>query len=167
MYSGYESSPTATPSRSSSTSTHSHHSSSGWNGYRGSPTQGDVPTAVHTLLASTKKLQAILEEWSVGRADETEVSDVYVQIGTEFNTIITAFAYHQIDLSDIHSVPHEMRDVLERCLAEEPAPETLAQFMPELKAILIKLLRGLHTRQETWQARTSIPSNRSSPRNSR
>jgi hypothetical protein len=64
-----------------------------------------VPTAVHTLLASTKKLQAILEEWSVGRADETEVSDVYVQIGTEFNTIITAFAYHQIDLRCVSFLP--------------------------------------------------------------
>lgn len=63
---------------------------------------------MHTLLASTKKLQAILEEWSVGRADETEVSDVYVQIGTEFNTIITAFAYHQIDLRcvSLPCLPH-------------------------------------------------------------
>ena len=64
-----------------------------------------MPAALHNLLASTKKLQAILEEWSVGRADETEVSDVYVQIGTEFNTIITAFAYHQIDLRCVSLQP--------------------------------------------------------------
>ncbi|KAJ3522501.1 hypothetical protein NMY22_g11863 [Coprinellus aureogranulatus] len=163
MYSGYDRSPSATPSRSSSTSAHS------WNGYRDSqqPMQGDVPTAVHNLLASTKRLQSILEEWSQGQADEKEVSDVYVQIGTELNVVITAFAYHQIDLSDIHStVPQEMRDVLERCLAEDPSPQTLARYMPELKTILIKLLRGLHNRQETWQARTST-SNHSSPRNSR
>lgn len=60
--------------------------------------QGDVPKTVHNLLASTKQLQEVLEDWSFGRATETQVSDVYVQIGTEFNATIAAFAYHQIDL---------------------------------------------------------------------
>lgn len=163
---GYDASP-VTPSRSPSNSIGSQNSG-GWNapGYRASMPQGDVPNAVHKLLESTKRLQDILQEWSLGRADEVEVSDVYVQIGTEFNAIITAFAYHQIDLSDIHSVPQEMRTVLEQCLAEEPSPEALAQFMPELKTILIKLLRGLQTRQDTWQARTSMAAS-NSPRNSR
>ena len=60
--------------------------------------QGDVPKTVHSLLASTKQLQEVLEDWSLGQATETQVSDVYVQIGTEFNATIAAFAYHQIDL---------------------------------------------------------------------
>jgi hypothetical protein len=59
-----------------------------------------------------------------------------------------------------------MRTVLEQCLAEDPTPETLAQFMPQLKAVLIKLLRGLKTRQDTWQSR-SMMANGASPRNSR
>lgn len=168
MYAGYNdsNSPTGTPSRSSSTGTQS--SSGSWNGLRASTTSsaGDVPSTVHNLLASTKSLQEILKDWSVGRADDGQVSDVYVQIGTDFNAIITAFAYHQIDLSDIHSVPQEMRGVLEQCLAEEPSPEVLAQFLPQLKAILIKLLRGLQMRQDTWQARAAMAGD-GSPRNSR
>ncbi|CAK5271485.1 unnamed protein product [Mycena citricolor] len=59
---------------------------------------GDVSTSVHNLLLATKQLQAVLEQWSVGRASETDVSDVYVQIGTDFNTAVQAFAYHRIDL---------------------------------------------------------------------
>lgn len=30
---------------------------------------------------------------------ETEVSDVYVTVGTDFNNVIRAFAYHRIDLT--------------------------------------------------------------------
>jgi hypothetical protein len=59
---------------------------------------GDVSTAVRNLLLSTKELQKILTEWSVGRVSETQVSDVYVQIGTDFNTAIQAFAYHRIEM---------------------------------------------------------------------
>lgn len=59
---------------------------------------GDVPTAVRNLLLSTKDLQKALTQWSVGQVSETQVSDVYVQIGTDFNTVIQAFANWQIDL---------------------------------------------------------------------
>ncbi|EAU90902.1 hypothetical protein CC1G_02289 [Coprinopsis cinerea okayama7 len=130
--------------------------------------QGDVPTAVQNLLASTKRLQQVLKDWSKARATVTDVSDVYVQIGTEFNTVIHAFAYHQIDLSDIHIVPQEMRTILEVCLAEEPSPEVLDQYMPELKQTLVKLLKGLQVRQEAWKARAlgESSSRNVSPRNS-
>ncbi|KAG6828977.1 hypothetical protein H0H87_012914 [Tephrocybe sp. NHM501043] len=60
--------------------------------------QGDVPETVRSLLLSTKRLQELLKEWSLGRATETQVSDAYVKIGTDFNNTIRAFAYHQIDL---------------------------------------------------------------------
>ena len=157
-----------------SPSSTSRHSSSSSNSY--SPpatTQGDVPASVHNLLASTKRLQSILKDWSLSRASVTDVSDVYVQIGTEFNTVIHAFAYHQIDLSDIHSIPQEMRSTLEQCLAEEPSPEVLQRFMPELRDTLVKLLKGLQTRQDAWKARSHprgspLGGSRSvSPRNSR
>lgn len=61
-------------------------------------TPGDVSTAVRNLLLSTKQLQKALTQWSRGEVSETYVSDVYVQIGTDFNTAIQAFAYHRIDL---------------------------------------------------------------------
>ncbi|KAJ6578762.1 hypothetical protein DFH09DRAFT_913745 [Mycena vulgaris] len=118
---------------------------------------GDVPAAVRSLLLSTKQLQKSLSQWSVGQVSETEVSDVYVQIGTDFNNTIQAFAYHRIDLSDIHSVPNELRTVLEQCLAEDPSREVLAMFMPDVKQVLVKLLRGLQSRQEAWRTRGGAP----------
>jgi hypothetical protein len=131
---------------------------------------GDVPTAVRNLLLSTKQLQKTLTQWSLGQVSETQVSDVYVQIGQDFNTSLSAFAYHRIELkcatplprllrtndashSDIHSVPQELRTVLEQCLAEDPSPQVLAMFMPEVRQVLFKLLRGLQSKQEAWRAR--------------
>lgn len=72
----------------------------------------DVPTAVRNLLLSTKELQKILTQWSLGQVSETQVSDVYVQIGTDFNTAIQAFAYHRIELrfvtpTILHATAHQ------------------------------------------------------------
>ncbi|KAJ6554448.1 hypothetical protein B0H19DRAFT_1210843 [Mycena capillaripes] len=117
----------------------------------------DVPTAVRNLLLSTKELQKILTQWSLGQVSETQVSDVYVQIGTDFNTAIQAFAYHRIELNDVHSVPKELRTVLEQCLAEDPSPEALAMFMPEVRQVLFKLLKGLQSKQEAWRTRGGAP----------
>lgn len=61
-------------------------------------TPGDVPTAVKELLASTKDLQAVLRQWSQRGATETDVSNIFVKVGTEFHTTIDAFAYHGINL---------------------------------------------------------------------
>ncbi|KAF8884062.1 hypothetical protein CPB84DRAFT_1789548 [Gymnopilus junonius] len=113
---------------------------------------GDVSSAVKNLLMSTKRLQEVLKLWSVDQATEGDVSDVYVQIGHEFNVTISAFAYHQIELSDIHSVPAELRNVLERYLGEDPSPAILEECMPELRKVLFKLLKGLQNRQDRWHA---------------
>lgn len=59
---------------------------------------GDVPTAVRNLLVATKRLQESLRLWSLDRATENEVSNVYVTVGTEFNVVINAFAQHRIEL---------------------------------------------------------------------
>lgn len=57
-------------------------------------------------------------------------------------------------LSDIHSIPENLRVVLERCLSEEPSPAVLETFMPEVRQVLFNLLRGLQKRQESWQMAT-------------
>lgn len=148
------------PSSSSSSYTEASPTSNGTNpaAEQSNPHQtavpGDVPAAVHSLLASTKRLQEILKLWSVDQATEDEVSDLYVKVGHEFNTTISAFAYHQIDLSDIHSFPVELRTVLENCLAEEPSPEVLVSFMPDLRKVLYNLLKGLQSRQDMWRTAT-------------
>lgn len=145
--------------------------------------QADVPGSVRCLLLSTKRLQDLLQQWSVEQATETQVSDVFVEIGTNFNAAIRAFAYHQIDLrcafwrivllklggltrrffilssswfrsSEIHSIPQELRTVLEQCLGEDPSPAVLETYKPEVRKVIYKLLRGLQARQETWKAST-------------
>ncbi|KAJ7730233.1 hypothetical protein DFH07DRAFT_174475 [Mycena maculata] len=146
MYGSYKPAP-----RTSTSSTNTSNSSQGY------ASVGDVPTAVRNLLLSTKQLQKSLTLWSVGQVSETQVSDVYVQIGTDFNTAIQAFAYHRIDLSDIYSVPKDLRTVLEQCLAEDPSPEVLAMFMPAVRQVLVTLLRGLQSKQEAWRTRGSAP----------
>jgi hypothetical protein len=57
-------------------------------------------------------------------------------------------------LSDIHSFPVELRTVLENCLAEEPSPEVLVSFMPDLRKVLYNLLKGLQSRQDMWRTAT-------------
>ncbi|KAJ3718666.1 hypothetical protein EV361DRAFT_971060 [Lentinula raphanica] len=113
---------------------------------------GDVPSAVRNLLLSLKQLQDILKHWSVGQATEAQVSDVYVQIGTDFNATVHAFTYHKIDISDLHSIPKDLRAVLEQCLGEDPSPQVLAVFMPQVRQVLHRLLRGLQLRQDAWRA---------------
>jgi hypothetical protein len=138
----------------SSLSQASQSSSSGWSNFSRvtSRAPGDVPSAVRNLLLSMKQLQETLKHWSVGQATETQVSDVYVQIGTDFNATVHAFSYHKIDLSDIHSIPKDLRNVLEQCLAEDPSPDILAMFMPQVRQVLYRLLRGLQARQDAWRA---------------
>ncbi|KAJ7607492.1 hypothetical protein FB45DRAFT_947776 [Roridomyces roridus] len=139
---------------SSRTSTSSSNSSQG---YPVTNDTGDVPTAVRNLLLSTKQLQQALSQWSLGQFTETQVSDIYVQVGTDFNSTIQAFAQHRIDLSEIYSVPKELRDVLEQCLAEDPSPEVLASFMPDIRRVLVMLLRGLQSKQNAWRTRNRVP----------
>jgi len=61
-------------------------------------TPGDVPTAVHNLLASTKKLQEALKLWSVEQTAEADVSDIYVLIVHQFNEVISAFDHYRISI---------------------------------------------------------------------
>jgi len=128
-----------------------HTQTNGWK--RQSPrSTGDVPTAVKNLLVATKQLQEMLSLWSTQRATESDVSDTYVTVGTEFNNAVNAFAQHKIDLSEVHSVPKDLRAVLEQCLGEHPSPQTLAMYMPDIRQILYTLLQGLRSKQEVWRA---------------
>ncbi|KZP11104.1 hypothetical protein FIBSPDRAFT_757205, partial [Athelia psychrophila] len=112
---------------------------------------GDVPTAVGNLLVATKGLEAALRQWGEQRVSENEVSDTYVVVGTEFNNMITAFAQHQIDLSEIHTVPTDLRNVLESCLGEEPSPHALAEYMPDVRQIVWDLLWALRAKRDLWK----------------
>jgi len=129
-----------------------HIQSNGWK--RQSPrSAGDVPTTVKNLLVAMKQLQEALRLWSVRQATETEVSNTYVVVGTEFNNTVIAFSQHKIDLSsEVHLVPRDLRSVLEQCLGDDPSPQVLETYMPQVRQILYTLLQGLRSKQEAWRA---------------
>lgn len=118
-----------------------------------SPTPSDVPTAVSTLLGLTKQLQDVLRLWSVEQASEAQVSDAFVLVGMQFNATVNAFTRHRIDMSDLMSIPNELRVVLEKCLGEEPSPRTLERYMPRVRTVIFRLLQGLQRKQAPyWKA---------------
>jgi hypothetical protein len=61
-----------------------------------------VPRAVASLVETTKQLQEMLRLWSMSCATEQHVSDIYVRLGTEFNSTVVAFQKFGIDLGYAH-----------------------------------------------------------------
>ena len=55
------------------------------------------------------------------------------------------------------SITGDFRTVLERCLSEEPSPEVLDTFMPEVRQVVFRLLRGLKKQHERWQTARRRP----------
>jgi hypothetical protein len=125
---------------------------------------------VRSLLEATKTLQDKLRLWAIEKASEADVSDCYVAIGNEFNATINAFSAYDIDLryvsvsphvcaslmksvpcSEIYSVPKDLREVLENCLGENPSPQVLNTYMPEVRRVIYTLLQGLQAKQPLWQ----------------
>ncbi|KAI0796137.1 hypothetical protein C8Q75DRAFT_803179 [Abortiporus biennis] len=119
--------------------------------YTAPPSPSDVPCAVQTLLGLTKQLQDMLRLWSLEQASETQVSDAYILVGMQFNATVNAFARHHIDMSDLFSIPTELRNVLENCLGEDPSPRVLDHYMPKVRAVIYKLLQGLQTKQSPYK----------------
>lgn len=51
------------------------------------------------LLVSIKQLLESLTLWSKQEMTETQVSDVYVRLGNDFNAAVAAFASFNIDMT--------------------------------------------------------------------
>jgi len=64
-----------------------------------------VPRAVASLLETTKQLQETLRLWSMSRASEQHVSNIYVRLGTEFNSTVVAFQNFGIDMRSALILP--------------------------------------------------------------
>ncbi|EGN91892.1 hypothetical protein SERLA73DRAFT_191857 [Serpula lacrymans var. lacrymans S7.3] len=111
----------------------------------------DVAAAVQNLLVSTKQIQESLQRWGAHQASEDQVSDCYVQFGAQFNATVEAFTYYNIDTSDISQVPSRLRNVLEDCLGEDPSPQALAEYMPDVRQLLYDLLQGIRAKQAAWR----------------
>ncbi|KAG0705628.1 actin interacting protein 3-domain-containing protein [Suillus ampliporus] len=130
-------------------STQSSSSSSSRNGR--SHAHPAVESAVTRLLVAIKQLLESLTQWSNGKMDEFQVSDVYVRLGNDFNAAVAAFAAFNIDMSDLMSVPEDLREVLETCLAEEATSDNLNVYLPTVRKIITNLLQGLRGKQSMYR----------------
>ncbi|GLB41789.1 putative actin interacting protein 3 [Lyophyllum shimeji] len=110
-----------------------------------------VESAVTRLLVSIKQLLESLTLWSTLKIDENAVSDVYVRLGNDFNAAVAAFAAFGIDMTELMSVPDDLRNVLEQCLAEDATPENLELYLPTVRKVITDLLTGLRGKQSIYR----------------
>ena len=110
-----------------------------------------MESSVTRLLVATKMLLESLTKWSIGQRSEEDVSDIYVRLGNDFNSAKLAFGSYGIDMSDLSSVPDDLRDCLERCLSEEASPAVLEVHLPRIREIIINLLQGLKMKQAEYK----------------
>ena len=110
-----------------------------------------MESSVTRLLVATKMLLESLTKWSIGQRSEEDVSDIYVRLGNDFNSAKLAFGSYGIDMSDLNSVPDDLRDCLERCLSEEASPAVLEVHLPRIREIIINLLQGLKMKQAEYK----------------
>ncbi|KAJ3496763.1 hypothetical protein NLJ89_g10441 [Agrocybe chaxingu] len=120
-----------------------------------------VESAVTRLLVSIKQLLEALTQWSQLRMDEEGVSNVYVRLGNDFNAAVAAFGQFNIDMSELLSVPDDLRTVLEQCLAEDATTENLEIYLPSVRQIITNLLQGLRGKQSIYRRIVSDHRNRS------
>ncbi|KAG8631729.1 hypothetical protein KVT40_000869 [Elsinoe batatas] len=131
---------------------------------RGNPQQqlSQIEKSVTHLLVATKQLLETLTMWSRGSSTETEVSDVYVRLGYEFNIACRAFNSIGVETNDLGPVPDLLRSILEETLSQEASQASLDKFLPRIRDIIINLLHGLKKKQSRLRQKTGQPGSSSS-----
>ncbi|KAF9312736.1 Bud site selection protein 6 [Podila horticola] len=123
--------------------------------------QGTSPieATVTKLLVATKQLLEGLTLWSTRKMSEEQVSDIFVQLATQFNLASQSFHEVGIDTSELAHIPDDLRNCLETALGEDPSPTSLEQYLPKIKEVIITLLQGLRLKQnlyrEHYEAKTA------------
>ena len=112
-----------------------------------------IEKSVTQLLIATKQLLETLTQWSRKQAAESQVSDVYVRLGYEFNLACRAFSSIGVETSDLGPVPDLLRTILEDTLSQDASPESLERFLPRIRDIIINLLHGLKRKQAKLRSR--------------
>ncbi|KAG0062721.1 Bud site selection protein 6 [Linnemannia elongata] len=107
----------------------------------------------HCHEAATKQLLESLTLWSNRKVSEEQVSDIFVQLATQFNLASQAFHEVGIDTSELAHVPDDLRNCLETALGEDPSPASLDQYLPKIKEVIINLLQGLRLKQNLYRER--------------
>lgn len=126
-----------------------------------------IEKSVTHLLVATKQLLETLTHWSRGNATESEVSDVYVRLGYEFNIATRAFNAIGVETSDLGNVPELLRSILEETLSQEASQSSLDRFLPRIRDIIINLLHGLKKKQQRLRQRSGRESSSSNGTGSR
>ncbi|KAI1506628.1 AIP3-domain-containing protein [Biscogniauxia marginata] len=114
-----------------------------------------IEKSVTHLLVATKQLLETLTQWSRGTATDSQVSDVYVRLGYEFNMACRAFTAINVDTSDLGNVPESLRHILEATLSQEASTESLEKYLPRIRDIIINLLHGLKRKQQKLRQKQS------------
>lgn len=112
-----------------------------------------IEKSVTHLLVATKQLLETLTMWSRGSASESEVSDVYVRLGYEFNIACRAFNAIGVETTDLGPVPDMLRNILEDTLSQEASQASLDKYLPRIRDIIINLLHGLKKKQQRLRQR--------------
>ncbi|KAF9951254.1 Bud site selection protein 6 [Mortierella alpina] len=110
-----------------------------------------IEATVTKLLVATKQLLEGLTLWSTRKMTEDQVSDIFVQLATQFNLASQSFHEVGIDTSELAHIPDDLRNCLETALGEEPSPLSLDQYLPNIKAVIINLLQGLRLKQNLYR----------------
>lgn len=106
-----------------------------------------IEKSVTHLLVATKQLLETLTQWSRKQASETDVSDVYVRLGYEFNLACRAFNAIGVETADLGPVPDILRTILEDTLSQDASAQSLDKYLPQIRDIIINLLHGLKKKQ--------------------
>ncbi|KAF2863942.1 AIP3-domain-containing protein, partial [Piedraia hortae CBS 480.64] len=114
-----------------------------------------IEKSVTNLLIATKELLETLTLWSRRTATETQVSDVYVRLGYEFNIATRAFNAIGVDTGDLGPVPDLLRVILEETLSQEASQASLERYLPRIRDIIINLLHGLKKKQQRLRQRSA------------
>ncbi|KIM32894.1 hypothetical protein M408DRAFT_326605, partial [Serendipita vermifera MAFF 305830] len=117
-----------------------------------------VDSAVTRLLVAIKKLLGGLTDWANHEVSDAQISDYYVRFGNDFNAAVVAFDSIGLDMGDLKRIPEDLRDLLERCLAEDASVENLELYLPSVRKIITRLLEGLRQRQDEYKLRTGSSS---------
>ncbi|KAM0752982.1 AIP3-domain-containing protein [Meredithblackwellia eburnea MCA 4105] len=122
----------------------------GSNGGTSVPTS-HMDSTITRLLIATKQLLEGLAKWSRGEVTDDAISAIYVKLGNDFNVACAAFAKENIGMSELLSVPTELRVCLESCLSDPPSQATLERHLPKVRQIIIGLLTGLREKQRLYR----------------
>lgn len=111
-----------------------------------------IEKSVTHLLVATKELLETLAKWARQEASETQVSDVYVRLGYEFNIACRAFKSVAVETHDLGPVPDQLRSILEETLSGDPSQKHLDKYLPSIRDIIVNLLHGLKRKQQKLRA---------------